>query len=152
MLHGGEIAKRELLADDIPNHEVFADLKEKMDVKRSIMGCIDQLLEIFLEETENGRSYRILHDVITRCTFIAAFENNMTLMFKECDAILLFECLRLKSLYQILRFPEDIVYNYSNLNISISSKILEKISRLFFQRIEMRSVLRNSRIYEEEQF
>lgn len=25
MLHGGEIAKRELLADDIPNHEVFAD-------------------------------------------------------------------------------------------------------------------------------
>lgn len=116
------------------------------------MGCIDQLLEIFLEKTENRRSYRILHDIITRCTFIAAFENNMTLMFKECDAILLFECLRLKSLYQILRFPEDIVYNYSNLNISISSKILEKISRLLFQRIEMRSVLRNSRIYEEEQF
>lgn len=56
MLHGGEIAKRELLADDIPNHEVFADLKEKMGVKGFIMGCIDQLLKIFLEETENGRS------------------------------------------------------------------------------------------------
>lgn len=150
MLHGGEIAKREL--HDIPNHEVFADLKEKMDVKGSITGCIEQLLEIFLEKTEDGRSYRSLHDVITRCTFIAAFENHMTLLFKECDAILLFECLQMKSLKEIFRYSADIIYSYSNLKISISSKILEEISRLFFQRIEMRSVLRNSRIYEEKQF
>lgn len=152
MLHGGKIAKRELLADGISNHEVFADLKEKMDVEGSITGCIEQLLDIFLEKTEDGHSYRILHDVITRCTFIAAFENHWTLLLKECDEMLLFECLRLKSLYEICTFSADIIYNYSNFKISISSKILEQIPRIFFQRTEMRSVLRNSRIYEEKKF
>lgn len=76
MLHGGEIAKRELLADGIPHHEVFDDLKERLDVKGSIIGCVKQLLEIFLEKTENRRSFRILHDVITMCTFIVAFEKS----------------------------------------------------------------------------
>lgn len=119
MLHGGKIAKKELLADGISNHEVFADLNEKMDVEGSITGCIEQLLDIFLEKTEDGHSYRILHDVITRCTFIAAFENHWTLLLKECDEILLFECLRLKSLYEICRFSAYIIYNYSNFKISI---------------------------------
>lgn len=152
MLHGGEIAKRELLADDIPNHEVFADLKEKMDVKGSIMGCIDQLLEIFLEETENGRSYRILHEVITRCTFIVAFENHRTLLFKKCDAILVLECLRRKSFSERSPFSEEPTYNYGNLKILLSSKLLVEMARLFFQRKDMRSVLRNSRIYDEKKF
>lgn len=152
MLHGGEIAKRELLADDIPNHEAFADLKEKMDVKGSIMGCINQLLEIFLEETENGRSYRILHDVITRCTFIVAFENHRTLLFKKCDAILVFECLRQKSLTERFPFSDNPIYDYSNLKILLSSKLLVEMARLFFQRKDMRSVLRNSRIYNENKF
>lgn len=152
MLHGGEIAKRELLADDIPYHEVFADLKEKMDVKVSIMGCIDQLLEIFLEETENGRSYRILHEVITRCTFIVAFENHRTLLFKKCDAILLLECLRRKSFIERSLVSEDPTYDNSNLKILLSSKLLEEMARLFFQRKEMRSVLGNSRIYDENIF
>lgn len=152
MLHGGEIAKRELLADDIPNHEVFADLKEKMDVKGSIMGCIDQLLEIFLEETENGQSYRILHEVITRCTFIVAFENHRTLLFKKCDAILVLECLRRKSFSERSPFSEEPTYNYGNLKILLSSKLLVEMARLFFQRKDMRSVLQNSRIYDEKKF
>lgn len=152
MLHGGEIAKRELLADDIPNHEVFADLKEKMDVKVSIMGCIDQLLEIFLEETKNGRSYRILHEVITRCTFIVAFENYKTLLLKKCDAILVLECLRRESFMERSPFSEDPTYDYSNLKILLSSKLLEEMARLFFQRIDMRSVLGNCKIYDDEIF
>lgn len=152
MLHGGEITKRGLLADDISNHEVFVNLKEKIDVRGSIIGCIDQLLEIFLEETENGRSYRVLHEVITRCTFIVAFENHRTLLFIKCDALLLFECLRRKSLSERIPFSEDPIYDYSNLKILLSSKLLEEMARLFFQRKDMRSVLRNSRIYDEKKF
>lgn len=152
MLHGGEIAKRELLADDFPNHEAFADLKEKMDVKGSIMGCIDQLLEIFLEETGNGQSYRILHEVITRCTFIVAFEKHRTLLFKKCDAILVLECLRRKSFLERFPVSDNPIYDYSNLKILLSSKLLVEMARLFFQRNDMRSVLRNSRIYNENTF
>lgn len=116
------------------------------------MGCIDQLLEIFLEETENGQSYRILHEVITRCTFIVAFENHRTLLFKKCDAILVFECLRRKSLTERSLFSDDPIYDYSNLKILLSSKLLVEMARLFFQRNDMRSVLRNSRIYNENKF
>lgn len=154
MLHGGEIAKRDLLADEILYHEVFADVKEKNDVKESIKGCIDQLLEIFLEETENMRSYRILHEVLTRCTFIVAFENHRTLLFKKCDAILVFECLRRKWFLERTPLSEDPTYDYSNLKILLSSELLKEMARLFFQRKDRRSrnVLRNSRIYDEKKF
>lgn len=87
MLHGGEITKRELLADEIHHHRLFADQNRKMDVPGSITRCTEHLLEIFLEETGDGQSYRFLHDIITRCTFIYAFENHRTLLFTECDKI-----------------------------------------------------------------
>lgn len=152
MLHGGKITKRELLEDNIPHHEVFADLKEKMDVKGSIIGCTEQLLEIFLKETEDGQSYRIVHDVITRCTFIVAFENHRTLLFVECDEILLFECLRLKSLSERVNFFKDIIYDNINLKIGIPGYLLKEMARLFFQRTEMRSVLQKSRLYDDRIF
>lgn len=152
MLHGGKIEKRELLADDIPHHNLFADLKNKMDVEEFIIGCTEQLLEIFLEETEDGRSYRIIHDVITRCTFIVAFENHRTLLFTECDEILLFECLRLKSLSERMKFFEGIIYDNINLKIGIPAYLLKEMARLFFQRKEMRSVLPKSRLYDDRKF
>lgn len=152
MLRGGQVAKSELLGDAILYHELFLDLKEMMNVKESIIGCTEQLLEIFLEETEDGRSYRILHDIILRCTFIVAFENHMTLLFKECDSILIFECLRLKPFEERFHFPGNVIYDCSNLQIGIPLQIFEEIARLFFQRIGMRSVLQKSRLYDERTF
>lgn len=152
MLRGGKIAKRELLADDIAQHGLFADLKKKIDIKGSITRCTEQLLEIFLEKTEDGRSYRILHDVITRCTFIAAFQNNRTLLFTECDPILVSECLRLKSLGERFQFPGYLIYDNSNLKIGIPSELFKEIAILFFQRTEIRSVLHNSRLYDDKKF
>lgn len=152
MLHGGKITKRELLEDNISHHEVFADLKEKIDVKGSIIGCTEQLLEIFLKETEDGQSYRIVHDVITRCTFIVAFENHRTLLFIECDEILLFECLRLKSFSERMNFFKGIIYDNINLKIGIPAYLLKEMARLFFQRTEMRSVLQKSRLYDDRIF
>lgn len=83
VVHNGEIAKREL--DDISHHSLFANLMEKMNIGGSIDECIEQLLDLFIEETFDGRSYRILHDVITRSTFLAAMETHKTLLFRECD-------------------------------------------------------------------
>lgn len=152
MLRGGKIAKQELLADDISQHGVFADLKKRIDIPGSIIGCIEQLLKIFLEETEDGRSYRMLHDVVTRCTFIIAFENHRTLLFTECDPILMFECLRLKPLGERFMYYGKLCYDYGDLKIGIPSELFKDIAELFFQRTEMRNILRNNRIYEDEKF
>lgn len=150
MLRGGKIAKKELIADGISQHSVFADFKKKIDIQGSIIGCIEQLLKIFLEETEE--SYRMSHDVITRCTFIIAFENHRTLLFTECDPMLMFECLRLKPLGERFKYYGKLFYDYSDLKIGIPSESFKEIAELFFQRTEMRSILRNSRIYEDEKF
>lgn len=152
MLHGGEITKKELLADEIHHHILFADLKKKMDVPGSITGCTEQLLEIFLEETGDGQSYRFLHEIITRCTFISAFENHRTLLFTECDEILVLESLRSKSLFRKLNIFGGILYDSSNLKIGIPSNLFEEMARLFFQRTEMRSVLQKSRLYDNRIF
>lgn len=76
VLHDGEIAKSEV--DDISQHSLFANLNDKMNIEGSINECVEQLLDIFIEETTDGRCYRVLHDVITRCTFLAAVENHRT--------------------------------------------------------------------------
>lgn len=151
MLRGGKIAKEKLLANDISNHELFVDLKKKMDVEGFIIGCIDQLLKIFLEETEDGQSYRILHDVITRCTFLIAMENHKTIVLSECNPILVFECLRLNIFGEKCKYFGELIYDYNNLKIGIPSELFKEMAELFFQR-EMRSVLQNSRFYEDKKF
>lgn len=151
MLRGGQIAKSELLGDDILHHELFVDLKKKMNVKGSIVACTEQLLKIFIEETDK-RSFRLLHDVITRCTFMVAFKNHTTLLYKECDSILLFECLQLKPLSERLICSGEVIYDYNNLQIRIPTEIFEEIGRLFFQRTGMRSILQKSRLYDNKKF
>lgn len=88
VLHGGEIAKGEL--DDILHHALFADLKEKIDLRGFIDICFKHLLDLCIEETADGQCYRIPHDVITRCTFLAAMENHRTLLLTNCNPILIF--------------------------------------------------------------
>lgn len=98
VLHDGEIAKSEV--DDISQHSLFANLNDKMNIEGSINECVKQLLDIFIEETTDGQCYRILHDVITRCTFLAAVENHRTLLLTECNPILIFDCIREKSVFE----------------------------------------------------
>lgn len=151
VLRDGEIAKIDL--KDISQHALVANLKEKMDIERSIDGSIGQLLDLFIEETADGRSYRILHDVITRCTFLAASENHRTILFAECDPILIFDCIREKMGWSIEKIKKgQLVYDFININIGIPSEIYSEIAGLYLQRAELRNVLRNSRLYEEENF
>lgn len=150
VLHNGEIAKGEL--DDISHHLLFADLKQKVNIGESIDECIKQLLDLFIEETLEGQSYRILHDVITRCTFIVAMANHETLLFRECDPILIFECIRLKSIGEKIKHPKQLVYDDMNLKIALPTEIFPEVARLFCQRPEMRSFIWNSRLYDNQQF
>lgn len=147
-LHNGTIAKREL--DDISNHALFADLN--IDIKGSINRCIKVMLDFFIEETADGQSYSAKHDVITRCTFVAAFENYMTLLFTECDPLFIFDCIRLKSISEKIQYPGKIFYDRSNLEIGIPSEEYPNLAKMFFQRTEIWSVLRNSRFYDKKTF
>lgn len=149
VLHNGEIAKGEL--DDISHHSLFADLKEKVNIGESIDECIERLLGLFIE-TLDGQSYRILHDVITRCTFIVAMANHATLLFRECDPILIFECIRLKSRREKITQPRQVVYDYMNIKIALPTEIYPALARLFCQRSEMRSFIWNSRLYDNQNF
>lgn len=122
VFHVEEIAKTDL--DDISQHALFADLKE-MDYEISIDGCIAHLLDLFIEETADGRSYRILHDVITRCTFLAALENHMTLLLTECNPILIFDCIRVQSTVEKYK-PGQLPYDFHSITVGISSKNIQK--------------------------
>lgn len=57
VLYNRKIAKCEL--DNTSNHALFVDLKKKMDIRGSNDRCIKQLLDFFLKETMDRRSYRI---------------------------------------------------------------------------------------------
>lgn len=148
VFHDEEIAKTDL--DEIPQHALFADLMKIYD-EGSIDGSIEHLLGLFIEETADGRSYRILHDVITRCTFLAALENHMTLLLAECNPILIFDCIRVQSTIEKYK-PEQLSYDFSSISVGISSKKYPEVARLIYQRTGMRGVLQNSRLHEDRKF
>lgn len=151
VLHDGEIHKDEL--DDISHHLLFADLKEKMNIRGSIDGCIEKLLTLFIEETLDRQNYRIMHDVITRCTFFAAVENYWTLLFTECDPVLIFECIRLKSGFiEKTIHSREIVFDERNLKIALPTEKFQMVARLFCQRSEIRSFIWNSSLYDHKNF
>lgn len=147
VLHNGEIAKGEL--DAISHHSLFAE--EKVNIGESIDECIERLLGLFIE-TLDGQSYRILHDVITRCTFIVAMANHETLLFRECDPILIFECIRLKSRGEKMKHSGQVVYDDMNLKIALPTEMFPEVAGLFCQRSEMRSFIWNSRLYDNQNF
>lgn len=152
ILHGGEITKCSL--KDIAYHALFNDLREKMDGENTIKACIDKLLDLYIEESADGGSYRVLHDVITKCTFLTAFENQMTLLFKECDIILLFDSIRVKSIVDKmkLQYSGEIIYDYKSLKIAIPTEMYPAIARSSFEREEIIDVFRKIRLFEDEGF
>lgn len=147
ILHGGEIAKSML--KDIPQHALFGNLREKMDGEKTIEACIQKLIDLYVKESADGGSYRVLHDVITKCTFLAAFEKYMTLLLKECDLILLFDCIRLKSNTERIFNRGQIIYDYRNLKIAIPTEHFPTIARLSFERNEIMDVFKNVRLFED---
>lgn len=149
VLHDG-IAKLEF--GGVSQHALFADLKEKMNIEGSIDECIEQLLDLFIEKMADGHSYRILHDVITRCTFLAAVENHMTLLLTECNLILILDCIRMKLRRENIIYSGEIVFDDKNLKIELPTEIYPEVARLSCQRSEMRSILLNIILYDDTNF
>lgn len=150
VLHGGKIAK--CRSKDIPHHALFDDLREKMDKEKTIIKtCIDKLLDLYIEESADGRSYRVVHDVISKCTVISAFQNNMPLLFKECDLIVLFDCIRLKGRTEKITKSKQTVYDFENLKIAIPTEFFPAIARLSFERKEIIDIFKSIILFEDEE-
>lgn len=147
VLHDG-IAKLEF--GGVSQHALLADLKE--NIEGSIDGCIKQLLDLFIEKMADGQTYRILHEVITRCTFLAAVENHWTLLLTECDPVLIFDCIRLKSRPEKIKYSGQIIFDDKNLKIAPPTEIYPEVAILLYQRSEMRSILLNSILYDDGEF
>lgn len=79
-------------------------------------------------------------------------ENHKTLLFRECDPILIFECIQLKSRSEKIIYPGEVVYDDTYLKIAIPADIYQEVARLFCQRSEMQSFMWNSRLYDSEHF
>lgn len=122
-----------------------------MNIEGSIYECVEQLRDLLIEETVDGRSYRVLHDVITKCTFLAAMENHMNLLLTECNPILIFDCFRVKSVLQKF-YDGKLAYDLSDINIGIPTDLYPEIARLGFQQTEIRNVLQNNKFYEDKIF
>lgn len=150
ILHGGEIAKSSL--KDISHHALFGDLRENMDGEETIKACIENLIDLYVGETADGGSYRVLHGVITKCTFLAAVKNHMTLLFEECDVILLFDCIRLKSITEKLKQRGDKVYDYGDLKIAIPTELFTEIAKLTFKRKVIMGAWNDIRLLTDENF
>lgn len=136
VLHDG-IAKLEF--GGVSQHALFAVLIRKLNIEGSIDGCIERLLDLFIKKMAGGQTYRILHDVITRCTFLAAVENHWTLLLTECNPML-------------MKYFGQIFFDDKNLKIALPSEIYPEVARLFCQRPEIKSILLNSILYDDENF
>lgn len=80
-------------------------------------------------------------------------ENYWTLLFTECDPVLIFECIRLKSgLREKAIYSGEIVFDERNLKIALPTEIYPEIARLLCQRSEMRNLIWNSRLYDNQIF
>lgn len=112
-----------------------------MNIEGSINECVEQLRDLFIEETVDVRSYRVMHDVITKCTFLAAMENHMTLLLTKCNPILIFDCFRVK-----------LAYGLSDINIGIPTDLYPEIAKLGFQQTKIRNVLQNNKFYKDKIF
>lgn len=150
MLHGGEIAKRELEKDF--DHALFNDLIETDNRKETIQKCIQQLINIYIKETSDKKSYKMVHDVITKCTFLAAAKNHHDLLFTECFHFPLLECIRHKSGSERIFYFGKFIYDHENLQIGVPTHFYQMIAKMFVQRNNLMDMLHTVRFFEDKDF
>lgn len=150
MLRGGEIAKTEI--EETWEKVFLDDLIKTEDGKETIKGCIHELINVYIKETKDGKSYKMIHDVITKCTFLAAVENNSDLLFTECCNFPLLECIRHKSNSEKWSFYGKIVYDNEYLQVGVPTEFYPKIAKMFVQRNEIMNMLATVRFFENKKF
>lgn len=150
MLHGGEIAKTEL--EDALDHALLNDLIQTDERKETIQECIKQLINVYIEETSDEKSYKMIHDIITKCTFLAAAENHHDLLFTECSCFPLLECIRHKSDSERIFFYGKIIYDYEKLQVGVPTHFYQMLAKMFVERNDLMDMLHTVRLFEDKDF
>ncbi|XP_061177724.1 uncharacterized protein LOC133186506 [Saccostrea echinata] len=148
MLHGGEV-EIEKLENDI-DHPLFDVINNVDDRKAYISDYITQLLNGYMEKTK--KSYRILHDVITKCVFLVAAEREPEIMFKECDCFLLFDRIRQKSRMEKIWERGKFSCDDNSLTMGIPTESFPIVVKAFKHRKEIMPMLRNVKLFNDIDF
>ena len=145
ILHSKEIIKSEVGA------MVDQDVSDNSDEENLIPECI---LQRYAEETFDGKSYRLVHDVITRCILYTALKYNIhrNMVYKKCDPSLLLSCFRLKTLSERLIFPGEFIFDNHTLDIGMPAESFPLLAKTFGQRNDMMTILLNARLCEDREF
>lgn len=150
MLDGGEIPKTKLeeaLDNALPN-----DLIQTDDKKKTIQECIHQLINVYIKETSDEKSYKMIHDIITKCTFLVAANNHHDLLFNECSYFPLLECIRHKSGSERFFFYGKIIYDHENLQVGVPTHFYQMLAKMFVERNDLMDMLHTVRFFEDKEF
>lgn len=150
MLHGGEIAKAKL--EEALDSAFLDDPMETEDRKEIIQGCIQKLIKVYIKESADRKTYKMIHDVITKCTFLAAAETHFNLLFTECYHFPLLECIRYKRTSERLKSYGNIVIDHENLEVGMPTEYYPMIAKIFVQRNELIDMVHIVRFFKNEEF
>lgn len=106
------------------------------------------------KKTWDGKSYRLIHDVITRCILFTALKYNIhrNLVYKECDPLLLLSSFRHKTISERVKYPGEFIFDNQTLDIGIPTESFPSLAKTFGQRNDMMTMLRNARLCEDQEF
>ena len=130
---------------------VNQNVSDNSDKENLIPECI---LQRYVEEALDGKSYRLMHDVITRCILYTALKYNIRrhLIYKECDPLLLLSSFRHKTINERVKHPWEFIFDNQTLDIGIPTESFPSMAKIFGQRNDMMTMLRNARLCEDREF
>ena len=151
------LPNREMTRTDLEailDQAVSDTLKDDEDRENLTRECIQQLLQRYIEKTQDGKSYKLIHDVITRCILFTCmkFDIHRDLVFKECDPSLLLNCIRPKTLQERIVAVGDVIFCHKTLDIALPTILFPSLVESFVQRNQMITMLFNVRFLENTQF
>lgn len=100
-----------------------------------------EFLQSYVEETQDGKSYRLIHDIITRCVLYTAlkYDIHRDLVYRNCDPLLFLDCVR----YQT-RIPGEFYFDDKTLEIEIPPESFNSFEKSLVERNDTK-ILQNTK-------
>ena len=152
ILHTKEFTKTEVKA--IFDPALSGNINEGTDIGDLTDGCIQQLLQSYITKNRDGKSYSMIHDVITRCVLYTALkcDSHRNLVYRECDSLLLLDCVRPKTDIERFRYPKKFIFDRKTFDIGLPTETFPALAKSFVDRNEMMTMLGNVRLMEDKRF
>lgn len=152
ILNTKEITKTEVKA--IFDQALSGNINEGTDKGDLTDECIQQLLQSYITKNRDGKSYRLIHDVITRCVLYTALkcDSHRNWVYRECNSLLLLDCVRPKTVKEHYIYPEEFIFDRKTFDIGLPTKTFPALVKSFVQRNEMMTMLGNVRLMEDKRF